>query len=277
MKKGLIYLLLFFSLTVQAQLPGIVASAGVSSGGYCAEYQTYYNTLPVKPGADTANAQNTLIVELKAAGAFQIWHVFYITAQRTEAGALINVIAPGTHNASNVSSTAFTMYEGFTGDGTADYINTNWNPSTDSIPYRRNSASIGIYLRNDKDENKKILDQGSAANLVPEATGASYARINSGSVDSWSNTVSGGLLVLNRSSQSIITLYVNGGTKGNVTKTSAAMANANMNFVGAPAWTEYGTRQVAIFFAGDSMDATMQTAVNTAIEKYLDAIGKGVE
>ena len=65
------------------------AQVAAGGGGYCAEYQAVYDLLDTKPGADTANAQNTLVTELKTAGVWAKGDLLYVFAQRTIAGAYL--------------------------------------------------------------------------------------------------------------------------------------------------------------------------------------------
>ena len=75
-----------------------------------------------------------------------IFDCMYILAGETEESSLKNIVK-NAHHCTNISATIFTALEGFTGDGIADSLLTNYIPSTDGVNYVLNDAGFGIYAR----------------------------------------------------------------------------------------------------------------------------------
>jgi len=111
------------------------------------EYIRYQERMLAEPSAQWQVATNQLILDLRAALGVErlaeAFDVFYIFAAESEQAALLNVVKTG-HTATNTGMT-FTSRVGFQGDGVADYINTNYNPTDDGYTYTLNDALIGLY------------------------------------------------------------------------------------------------------------------------------------
>ena len=117
---------------------------------YCTEYQAVYDAFTTKPDAATAAIWNTCVETWVDNGEWATKDVIYVYAAHTNGAgeALINWKNPGAFNATAYNAPTFTANEGFTGDGAADYIDCNWNPSVNGVNYVQNSASQIIYIRN---------------------------------------------------------------------------------------------------------------------------------
>lgn len=280
MKKLLIGLFLLLTITLNGQLiEGVVASAQQPIP-YDADYQTYYNALDIKPGKDTANLQNNLVLDLKAAGVWATRDVIYLTAQRTRAGAELNLKDPtGDDNITDVAASSFTKYEGFTNVE----LNTNWNPSTEGVHYTLNSASINGYFRlnlsstaiamgciSGTDEIKLELRYGGFNTF--------YARVNSSAELSTTGTgTSLGMFTATRSNSTSVASFHNGSNKASsFARTSTAVPNANLLILNTTGGTPY-VNQVSYVDAGANLTDQQVIDENTAVETYMDAIGKGVE
>lgn len=253
------------------------AQVAAGGGGYSAEYQAVYDLLDTKPGADTATAQNTLVTELKTAGVWAKGDLLYVFAQRTIAGAYLMWLDPdGDDNITNVSATVFTKYSHFVGDGTADYLNTNWNPTTEAVNFAQDNCTVAIYIRNEVNEAKYVWGTGTNLKFMPNLSNTAYVAMNQSSTASYNPGGTAGMWVFTRASSTTMTKYKNGGSGTDYTVTSNAVANAAMHIL-ASAGANFSTCQVSFFYVGSALNSTEATALNTAVEKYMDAIGVGVE
>jgi hypothetical protein len=255
-----------------------VTAAGSS---YCDEYAAVYNAMTTKP-TTYANAQDTLVQELKTAGIWTKLDVFYVFAQGTNGAgeACLNWIAPtGDDNCTVVSGAVFTANEGFVGDATADELDTNWNPSTESTTFLNNATTIFAYCRVTGAANAPIMGCIEGSNQIrlnPYQTNAS-AYINSSSGAAWNATNSQGLWLATKDDATHVGMYRNAvdlGTPHDAV-TNQVRPNATLRFLSNG--TNFTNNQVSVGGAGGLLNGTEISALNTAIEKYMDRLGKGVE
>lgn len=260
--------------------PFYKANSVVEKVTFETEYQTVYDAMTNKPSTDIANAQNTLVKELKAAGVWTLMDVFYCFAQESNVAgeALLNWREPaGDDNATNSSGTTFTSLEGFTGNGSSYYLNTNFTPSSEGANITLNSASIGAYVRTNVDEAKYIVGSSTNILMMPKNGGAFYGRISGSSNVYFAQTTSAGFHVLTRPSSTTLSYFNNGTDKGDNTVNSTTLSTSIVYLIGSSSLSSFSSQQLSIFFIGANMTNTQITNMNTAIEKYMDAIGKGVE
>jgi hypothetical protein len=262
---------------------------GTLGGGLDTEYLTVESSYSAQPSDAWRNAASDLFVDIRAAlGITTLSDAFdfmYILAHEVAADALINIVNPGTHNATNVNAMAFEANRGVTGDGASSHLDTNFNPSTQGVNYQQNSACIGIYSRTNVDTNN-MTDMGGQDNSTRTIR---MAIRNSDTFISGVNGNESGLVAGNLDSRSLFTANrsasnaVQGYKAGVLIDTgsgaSAALPNVTL-FIGAyhaSALTiAYSTRQYAFALAGRSMDATEQADFYTAIQTFMTAIGAQV-
>lgn len=109
-------------------------------------------------GTETA-AYKALINGLVSDGIFSLLDALYIFATNTTATANLNLC--GTN--STITSTAapsFAADIGYTGNGTTQFLNTNFNPATQGVNVTANSNSMGVYLTNSRAANGSQTDMG---------------------------------------------------------------------------------------------------------------------
>lgn len=132
---------------------GILNSFSIPSGtSFDSDYQVILDKAVslgyTLPSSNTQTLQNTLLTSLKTDGVWDKLDIFYVFAVDNNASefttinwknpnALVNTPTQSTL----INSPAFTNKAGFTGNGTDSYINTNYNPATQSINYTLNNAS----------------------------------------------------------------------------------------------------------------------------------------
>jgi hypothetical protein len=241
-------------------------------------YQTIYNAMTTKPTGKYAWGQNDMVKKLVDDGIWAKLDWFWVAATETNDNgeALINWKNPGTDTPTNPTSTAWTALEGFTGDNSSDYIDTNFNPSTDSTNFSQNSACVGCYVRNNYNENKPAMSCSTTCSIFPRSSGSIYGRVNSTASATWAVADSTGLTVVCRTSSTNLTAYRDGSSLGNVNNSSTAPSNADFEILSMSALPYYGRYQVAIAFIGGVLDDTENTNLYNAINAYMTRIGKNV-
>jgi hypothetical protein len=162
------------------------------SGGFEAEYQAILaraTTLGYTlPSAGQQAKQNALIATLKSSGIWNKKDVFYMFANDgSKEFATLNWQNPSAHQCTLINSPTFTSNDGFTGNGTSSFINTNFNPASSGVNYTLNDASIFTYnktyvlnaflsgvdlgafncLRMSPASGNQRINMGSAASFVP--------------------------------------------------------------------------------------------------------------
>lgn len=289
MKKLLFLLLLFIPFAVGGQIiraSGAYNKVQAAAGGYCAEYQDVYDAMTNKPTEAIADAQNVMVESLIAANVWTKFDIFYLFAQysNTASEALINWTNPGTFNADNVSSTAWASLEGFTSDGSADYISTNWIPSSDGVNYITNSASAGIYSRSDIAEDKHdfgVNDGTGWLGLIIHWTdnqAYTWANTASGYVGG-GNTNASGFYIVNRTDEMVNDLYRN---KVNIIDDTSDETGVPSREVYVLCQNNNGTarlwstKEISLFFAGGGLTQDNIDDITDAVEVYMDSNSKGV-
>ena len=159
-----------------------------AGGGFDADYQAVLNYATAQgytlPSMGQQTLQNQLVVDLKAGGIWSKLDTFGVFATDGNSDfALIDWIRLTQYTA--VNSPTFTADEGFTGNGTSSYINSNFNPASSGVNYTLNNASIFTY-------NKTFLTnafitgvESGAFNCMRMSPSSGNQRINMGSSSSF--------------------------------------------------------------------------------------------
>lgn len=277
--------LLLFLLPLNGQIGRYPFYTVTSPSPYCIEYQAVLAAMTTDPSNDIKDYQNTMVEALIAGGYWARMDQLLIPATEvnTDGEALINLINPGTYDADNVDATAWTTLEGYTGDGTADYISTNFNPGDGgSYNYTLDDAAIGIYLRTDLAEGISVCGSYDGTNrisLTPYATNDQYyIRVNqpTSGVLMGAAGAATGLHVITRTASDTVSYYRNGGLVETGTYASSAIPNMELYVLRMNGAGFYSAHQFSIYFVMDGVDSTDVAALNTIFETYMDAIGKGV-
>lgn len=110
------------------------------------------------PSTQEKQFENRLVKFLKTVGIWNNLDIFYnFFHGGDENYGRINWKNPGTYNATLVNSPTFTTYLGFDFNGTTQYINTNFNPSTNASAGSQNNASAGVLIMENTQSNGQDL------------------------------------------------------------------------------------------------------------------------
>ena len=281
-------LLLITALFILASVEGQILRYGnytspptPPSGDYCAEFDTVYAAFDTKPHADTAAFMNAMVYSLDTAGYWDRIDVFYVFAvHEADDESLINWIDPGTYDATNISSTAFTRYGGYTGDASADYLAIDWTASTQGENYALDDASYGIYTTLNIQDNVPILSFGgtNTSNLTVRSTGNNMTAVINTTAANYvrktSVTDGTGLIIVTRRASNDSELYQNGSSLASDSDASVGLPATPITILRLG--SGYSANNVLLFFVMDGMSDTDATEISTIIETYMSAIGAGV-
>ena len=240
------------------------------NSSFDADYQAVLNYATTQgytlPSASQQIIQNNLVLSLKAGG---IWNKLDTFANFATDGssdfALIDWKRLSLYTA--VNSPTFTINEGFTGNGTSSYIDTNFNAFNDGVQYTQDDASRFIYMFNAS--GTAALDGKAAAGINNMArTSTSFQRINTTSGltgGSFSFDSTKGMKSIHRTSSTTVELF-NDTTQASRTATSATLNNNNQLILRSGA--SYGGHTISMYFNGASLVAENTAFVN-AFNTYL--------
>ena len=260
-------------------------TATVAPGDYSIEYQAVYNAMTNKPTSTIAAHQDTLCRDLVADGLWAEADAILVFAQYSNSAgeALLQWKNPTGTSASNTNAPTFTSLEGFLYNGSSSYTNTLWNPTDDGSNWLQNDAAFGMYSRTaGQSAGSSGASDGTTWNTQsPRWTDDNaYISVNGGSFVSTASLSGAGFFLISRTAAGSVDYYVNGNGGTNLGYISTGIGTRDF-LIGAfdnnSTIEEYTARQISFVYVGGGLTAQESTDLNTAIEKYMDAIGSGVQ
>jgi hypothetical protein len=240
----------------------------------------------VHPTSTQLGRINTLILALKSAGLFasvsdRLW---IYAGESSVSQAKIDLIGLNTHT---IHGSPTLAAGGYTGDATAAYIDTGFNPTVGTNNYVRASATLGFGITSNRttfqnwvaggyfnvnDESRLIayttVAGGNTAYQVNDGTGISaYA----------SSTTSRGSWIISRTAATTTTLYLAGASVATTAFADFALSNENVFALAAN-----GGSGVAASFSGDqqwytyiggALNSTQAAALDAALAAYKTSWG----
>ena len=273
---------------------GIVRSLAFTKvATYCSQYNAVYNKLvELDDVPDTIQAyqQNLMVRNIASYVGWADWaDVFYLFAQQYNdgGGALINLINPGTFDATLIGGTelTFTSLEGFSRSGINQYIRTHYNLSSDGINYSLNDAMTCCYLRTDAPSLDYLLGTSDGVNgsyILPYNGGgpSSLFGINdNASLTSIAGPVNKGFYLANRTASNAREAFINGISKGSDAQASTAIPDLEMYIMArnnSGSADQYLDGQVSAFGIGGSITGPQSLILTNAIEALMDFNDKGI-
>jgi hypothetical protein len=223
------------------------------------------------PSASQQIIQNNLVLSLKAGSIWTKLDVLYIFANDggSDFGTL-NWKAPTLNQATLINSPTFTTNEGFMGNGTSSYVDTNFNPATQGVNYSLNNASRYMYLFSGGATQR--IDGNSIDTNNIRIGLYNTQKINSGSVNTLSTafeyTTAKGMKSIHRTSSTAVSLF-NATTIGNRTLTSTVLGSSNQWILRQ--FGIYSTAEISMYAMGASM-ITENTAFVNTFDTYLNSL-----
>jgi hypothetical protein len=213
--------------------------------------------------------QNTLLIALKDAGVWSKLDTFANFATNGSAQfALIDWKRLTQYTA--VLSPTFTTNEGFMGNVTSSYIDTNFNPVTQGVKYTQNNASRYLFMF--LASGTGALDGCSLVNINNSLrASSSNQRINQTIPlvgDSFNFNATRGMKSIHRTSSTNVELF-NDTTQGSRTAISASMSSLNQFILRSA--SVYGGHEISMYAMGANL-VTENTAFVNAFNTYLNSL-----
>jgi len=250
------------------------------NSSFDADYQAVLNRATTLgytlPTASQQIKQNTLVLALKAGGIWNKLDVLYIFAN--DGGfefARLNWKTPTLYQATLINPLTFTANQGFTGNGSSGYINTNFNPAIGTNNYVLNNASRHTFVRN-QSISATTLDGVSSGNQnASVGINTTLLRINQGATSLSTSVDFGGsnfLKSVQRTSVTNVELFV-GTTQTSRTFTSVNVASETQLILarGVSVTGSYGGSQISLYSMGASLVAENTAYVN-AFNTYINSL-----
>lgn len=226
-------------------------------------------TLP--SGAQQA-LQNALVVDLKGAGVWSKLDTFAVFATDGDSDfALIDWINLSQYTAYN--SPTFTSNQGFQGNGTSSYIDTNYNANTNGVNYSLNSASIGGYMRigdTSPGSSEALLFATDGTNFSWMRYTSKRAYFNSSTFTGYTTTLgqSNQFASFIRTSSTNLQIFVNGSITDNLTNNSAGVPNSTF-YTLRGITTNFSDSQMSMVYAGGDLSSEQSDFYTAFYTNYL--------
>ncbi len=176
--------------------------------------------------------------------------------------------------------------EGYDGDGSHSYIDQNYDPSINGVNFTLNSASLGVYVREDVNAAQVDIGFRRASNqrrclINSRVTNLAQFYINTADVANGnvSNTDSRGMFIASRTASNLQTGQINGLIVVRYTINSDAVPDCNAvelalntnNTISA-----YSTRQIGLTFIGKGFTPQEGALITKRVVKYFKSRNKSV-
>ncbi|MEN6569053.1 MAG: hypothetical protein ABFC18_03470 [Rikenellaceae bacterium] len=229
---------------------------------------------------------DTAIIAAKAASLWTtLFDAMWLFAAHGNDSALLNILADE-FNCTLVDTPTFTTDRGYTGNGSSDALNTNYNLATDSTLFTQNSCSMGVYIRTNNQSAQAFGVIKSSAptyrtDLQPRHTdNNAYYGISSRGYDSNASNDSRGMWILTRSASNEFKVYKNGLEVVTESELTNALPSLIMHFLcynGDGVLAGFSTHEISLGFIGAAMTPTDVANFQTIwVDGYLNSIGAKV-
>jgi hypothetical protein len=256
---------------------GIIGSSIVQFA-FDADYQAVLDYATTQgytlPSAGQQTLQNQLVVDLKAGGIWSKLDTFAVFATDGNSDfALIDWIRLSQYTA--VNSPTFTTDEGFTGNGTSSYIDTNFSLSnlTTKLITNQGNISTGVFINQNNNVIQYIIGNTSAIDFrmySGNQTTTTTRYMGSRMQNNWSNT---GLMSIHRTYNALVADVTVFNNSTNVTAgiPTNTYSSISFNIFVLRNSTSYNKNQVSFFYSGDSLVSEI-TDFNNALNTYITSI-----
>ena len=245
---------------------------GFEGAAFDSDYQAVLNYATTQgytlPSTGQQTLQNQLVVDLKAGGIWSKLDTLRVYATDGSSNfALIDW--KRLTDCTAINSPTFITNQGYMGNGTSSYIDTNFNPNTAIAAnnYKTDDASIGAWVFTAGGNG--LCGANNASNVSIRNVNSGQHRVNSGNIVTSANLSGTGLKGGNRTSSLNIVMV------SNLTLTSVAVsAGANVNdtitdFKAVGSLFFSGTSSIA--YAGASLVAE-HTDLYNAFDTYMTSL-----
>lgn len=259
---------------------GTFALAGqnvTSTRSLSAEAQAVIAAMTTPPDSARATLIDNLILGLKSDGIWSKLDSIQIYAAADSQAARVDWVLPS-RVATLTNSPTFTTDRGFTTNGTSNYVDTLYNPST-GTNFLQNTCFFGVWSRT----TGSITTSGSGwfdgtrgITINPRNISALGYRMTSATATTTTTpaiTDGVGWFSTNRDTSTTTQAYRNGSAvTGGTIGTSGAIANHTL-WMGAITAASFQAREWAAMAAGGHLTSTEHANLYTRIQTYMTAVG----
>lgn len=180
------------------------------------------------------------------------------------------------YSLTNVNSVVFTD-SGAVGNGTTSYLNTNFTPSLDSIIYKMNSGSIGVYCRTSGTELRDLISGKDATNwaLIMPSNVSIYSGVNDAiGVNGASHGVGGAnkMWIASRRRYQTVMSFANGVLTNQGTANATGVVSVKLYLLARNnngSATNFSSRQISFAFIGSGLSDTKARALSNILNNSL--------
>jgi hypothetical protein len=253
-----------------------------TTAAYCPQARALFARLATQPAPARAAAYDAMIRALLVAGVWAKLDALYLLAAADAATALTNLKQSG-YGLTAVNSPSFVADRGYTGNGTTQYLDPSFTPSTAGGLFAQNSASLFWWIRtrnvgNPADGVGAYTGSGATASaflfLSDPGVGMRLNSASAGDLGGGSTAAQAGLWAAARTGANDIAAYYNGAVEASSGgKASSGLPAVPMIVLGYKATTDLCKDEISAAGWGAGLDATEHAALYNAIHSYLQAVG----
>ncbi len=235
-------------------------------------------------GAEIAAYKN-LINGLVSDGVFSLLDALYIFATNTTTTANLNLISTS-FGLTGATPPTFIADQGYTGNGTTQFLDTGFIPSSSGVAYTLNNASVGVYdLTNVAGGTSHNTIGANDGNQVFIANNQNASQTFFGVNDSFPSVTgpntTQGFWVATRTSSSVQAVYRNGNTTalGTDATASSALPTVSIYIMAknqSGSGTAFSNNQLSAAFIGGGLSAAQQQLISNRINAYMTAFAINV-
>lgn len=232
---------------------------------------------------------NTLITSLKSHSLWNVHDRIWLFAAENSQASLIDIV--NLSSAANSSAT-FTADQGYAGNASTTFVNTNFAGSTNGVNYTQNSASMSCYVRTSRSTaaNKAAVSfnddgGGKTSRFFPHASGSviiAGLNINNSFPQTGTTSNAQGFYTISRTGSATTDVYKNSNTTAIFSPTTTSTAlSATTFYVGAEnvqvsADAFFSDDQIAVVAFGAGLSAADAAQFQTDINAYMTTLGTNV-
>lgn len=224
------------------------------------------------PSASQQTLQNTLVTDLKTAGVWSKLDVFYMFATDGDSDfATLNWKAPSSHQVTKVNSPTFTSNEGYNGDGSSSYLDTNLSVAN-ATNYTRDNASFGFYFYQFASTGYDFgLNSGSILRYRSRA--ATRHRLNSLTNLSKTFGTSNGFQGMTRPNSTAARFIEPSGIISSDLASNTSFIPPTANFtIFSYNNANFSNSKMSMFFVGGNLESSNAADFHDAIDTYISAL-----
>jgi hypothetical protein len=261
-----------------------------TGGGFCDQYSDVYTNFTTSPSDADAEKQNDFVNAVVDAGVWDKLDMLKIRASHASGrDSLLDWKDPSNDAkvSTLVNAPTFTQYQGYKGDGSTSYIDDKYNPFTDAVNYTLNSASFGVYVRENINEAKVDVSSRGSSNTniyldVSSGAGNFFVRLNNSNALnlSVSNPDARGFYSCVRESSTVVKVYRNTTKIIDGTMASSSIVNDGtyglMDNINGTTPSNFTLRQQSLLFAGAALTKAESDAFYNAFQELMTYYGTQV-